>query len=642
MNSRFLLLFVSLILAIAVASAQLAIYNPTNISTSHNTNATGTFILGNTNLTNNVTGIVCTVSSTVPGSIGTTNCQAVLSGNLTSNTNASLTYWVFVPQYTVPNNYTATITATGTGSPLPATKNVNVAVSATPSLALSWSTGPSDIYQGSNATGTVNITNNGNVALNVNLSATFANVTINLTSFALNPSESVLRTVSVNTSTKTPVGTNTLSVSAFGNSSYGTTTTTLESAIEVKYNFCSANSTNYPIYIEEITNKDTLEDKDFKPSDSFTVKVKVHNSDSSDSKYAVVRAVLMKSAKIDGTEEESSSQKISADSTKSFSLNITIPSDIAKGDYYLFVKAYDDDKSSNCEQRTVKIHFIREDYEIGLKDVEIPSTIECDNVLEVQGTLENLGSKYEDKVRMFYSDGLFSDNIVFDELESGDQKEFSFAFSVPKNTTEKTYTATLRVYYNYDDNDETYGDSTSFNYNYAVSGNCFKEIRNVSLSSLSQTAFIAKDSDVTFALANTGNVAETYTISAASADFTVKSITPSTIVLPAGSTVSVAMKVAAKEGTAPGMHNLAVTISYGGKTETKTISLDVQNASAISGTYNYIKEKFSNAPWLTVFNIVLVLVIIGLVVKLFVLKPAAKAAPAVASAFKSNIKKNFK
>jgi len=641
MNSRFLILFVSLILATAFASAQLAIYNPANISTSHNTNATGTFILGNINPTNNVTGIVCTVSSTVPGSIGTTNCQAVLSGNLSNNTNASLTYWVFVPQYTPANNYTATITATGTGSPLPATKNVNVAVSATPSLALSWSTGPSDIYQGSNATGIVNITNDGNVALNVNLSATFANVTVNLTSFALNPSESVLRTVSVNTSTKTPVGTNTLSVSAFGNSSYGTTTTTLESAIEVRYYFCSANSTASPIYIEEITNKDTLEDKDFKPSDSFQVKVKVHNS-YSDSRYAVVKAVLMKSSKIDGTEEESSAQKISSDSIKSFSLNITIPSDIAKGDYYLFVKAYDDDKSSNCDQKIVKIHVIREDYEIGLKDVEIPSTIECDNVLEVRGTLENLGSKYEDKVRLFYSDGMFSDNVVFDELDSGDQKEFSFAFSVPKNATEKTYTSTLRAYYNYDDNDETYGDSTSFVYNYAISGNCFKEIRNASFSSLSQTAFVAKDSDITFALANTGNVAETYTISAASADFTVKSITPSTILLPAGSTVSVTMKVAAKEGTTSGMHNLAVTLSYGGKTETKTISLNVQKASAISGAYNYIKEKFSNAPWLTVFNIILVLVIIGLVVKLLILKPAAKAAPAVSSAFKSNIKKNFK
>ena len=636
MNNRFLLLFVSFVLALTVVSAQLTINTPTNATVDHNINATGTFILGNTNLTNNITSITCSIASSTFTSRGITGCPTDIVANTNS---ASITYWAFVPQGTAPGNYTATLSASGTmaGSSTSASTTVMITVNSNPSLSLSWNSEPSDVYQGTNASGIVNITNNGNVALDVNLSASFANTSINLTPFSLSPSQSVLRTVSINTSTKTPVGSNTFSVSAVSS----LTSATLEKSIEVKYNFCPANSSTSPIYIEEMTNKDTLEDKDFKPSDSFTVKLKVKNT-YTDSKYVVVKAVLMKSSQIDDTEEETSPQKISSDSTKSFTLNITIPSDLARGDYYLFVKAYDDDKSTSCDQKTISIHVIRDDHEIALKNIEFsPSDIiECDNILEIKGTLENLGSKYEDQVKLAYSDGVFSDSLIFTELDSGDVKDFSFSFSIPKNATEKAYTAYLRAYYDYDDNDGVYGDSQLFTYTYAVSGNCFKEIRNVSVSVLSQTAFISKDSDVTFALTNAGNVPETYTISATSADFTVKSITPSTILLPPGSTTSISLKVAAKEGITPGMHNIALSISYSGKTESKIIGLDVQKESTITGTYNYVKNKLANLPWLIIFNVVLALVIIGLIVKLVIAKP--KAAPAVNQAFKSNIKKNFK
>jgi uncharacterized membrane protein len=638
MNNRFLLLFVSFVLAIALvsfASANIAVSSVSNIAVNPGTNVTGQLTLTNTNSTYNITGLRCTITSTF-STKGITSPTEILAG-LT----ASPEYSVYVPAGTTARTDTVTINAEGilNGTAVSNSTTFNITVNTYPSLSISWITEPSDVYQGSNASGMVNITNNGNVALDVNLSASFANTSISLTPFSLSPSQSVLRNISINTSTKTPVGSNTFSVSAVSS----LVSATREKSIEVKYNFCPANSTTSPIYIEEVTNKDTLEDKDFKPSDSFTVKLKVKNT-YTDSKYVAVKAVLMKSSQIDDTEEETSPQKISSDSTKSFSLNITIPSDLARGDYYLFVKAYDDDKSTSCDQKTVRIHIDREDHEMALKNVEFsPSDIiECDNIIEIKGTLENLGSKYEDQVKLAYSDGVFSDFLTFTELDSGDVKDFSFSFSIPKNATEKAYTAYLRAYYDYDDNDGVYGDSQLFTYTYAVSGNCFKEIRNVSVSSLSQTAFISKDSDVTFALTNAGNVPETYTISATSADFTVKSITPSTILLPAGSTTSISLKVAAKEGTTPGMHNIALSIVYSGKTESKTIGLNVQKESTITGAYNYVQNKLGNLPWLIIFNVVLALVIIFFIVKLVIAKPKAKAAPAVNQAFKSGIKKNFK
>lgn len=636
------------ILAAAFASANIAIYNPTNSTVDgliQATNATGTFFLGNTNATANITGITCTVTTNVPGGIGGTDCSTVIaSGNLTSLANSStITYWITVPRGTAANNYTATITAAGTlgGVAKSDSKDVRITVNPSAALIIDWITGPSSIYQNDNVTATVNITNIGNVALNLNATATFANSSLNI-SYSLAPSQtSSPWSIVLSTSTRTAIGDNSLTVSAAGSGSGLSASTSTSRTVEVKYNYCRANSTNSPVYLEEIININDIEGNDFKPLDIIKLKVKVRNS-ADESKRVYAKATLVRNSPVEDADDEEN-QRISSDSSKTFNLNITIPADIPRGDAYIFVKVYDDNNESNCEQRKIKIYVDREDKELVFKDIVInPSTVSCEGTVEVRGSLINLGRSYEERVKLNYSDDLgYKDSMIYNDVDAGEIKDFSFTLTIPKNATEKSYRLMLVAYYEYNSDDNIYEDFAVEDYSYTVSGNCFKEIRNASASVLTSTAFIGKDSEVTIALSNTGNVQETYTINASSSDFLIKSITPSTAVLPAGSTTSVIVKLAAKEGIEPGVHSLNIGLSYSGKSETKTVSLNVQKASIISGWYSIIKEKAQNISWLTVLNIVFAVVIIFLVVKLFFLAPK-KEAPKVSQVYKSNIKRNFK
>ena len=650
MKSKFLffsLFVMSLILASAMASANLVMYNPSNASISslnQNLNTTGTFIIGNTNATANITGITCSVTSSSFSTTGTDCSTVIPSGNLTSLANSStLTYWITVPQYTPAGNYTATITASGTlgGAATTDPKTVTITVNPSPVLSLTWVTEPSSVYQRENATAIINVTNTGNVALSVNLTARLANSSVNYTTFSLNPGQSNYTNLTLEASTRTPIGDNVFLVTATGYGSGLSAAFTREKTIEIKYGYCSANSTDYPIYIEEIIGKADIEDESFKPLDVIKLKVKARNSDS-ETRRVNVDAVLVKNSEISGTKDEDS-QRLSSGTSKTFYLNITIPSDVSRGYYYIFIKAYNDDKSSSCEQEKIRIYVDREDNEILLRDVEIlTSPVECSQVLEIRGSLVNLGTEYEDSIMLNYSDDLgFKDSISYSNVDSGESNDFLFTITIPKNATEKLYRLKLTSFYDYDSSDERYLMSWGESYSYIVAGNCFKEFRNASLSALTQTAFVGKDSDITIALTNTGNVQEIYTINASSNDLIIRSVTPSTISLPANSTTSIILKVAAKEGIAEGAHSLNIGISYSGKSETKTVQLNVQQASVISGWYSIAKEKLRNVSWIIVINVILVIGIIILVVKLFT-KPAEKAAPTVSEVYKSNIKKNFK
>jgi uncharacterized membrane protein len=384
--------------------------------------------------------------------------------------------------------------------------------------------------------------------------------------------------------------------------------------------------------------------KEFNPLDSFNVKVKVRNYDTENSRYVVVRAVLVKNGEIDDTEEKMT-LKISKESSKTFTLNMSIPSDLQKGEYRLFVEAYDDDSSIDCDQRSIRFDVYRAEYDIAPINIELTSPVACEGTLNINGQIANLGNNDEDKVKIIYSDDLkFSDSLIIDSLNTGDSQDFSFNFIIPKNATEKNYRLTLRTYYDYNEDDDTYGESSTYNYYYNVLGGCYKETRNVSLQTLTQTAFLSEDTDVSVAITNSGNVQDVYTLTATSSDFLVKSISPSSITLSPGMTSYATVKVQPKADMALGMHTINVVISYSGKSETKIVSLNVQNASnAIKKWYDSVKDALSGSnTWFYAADAVLIIVIIFLIIKVFVFKSAAAAAPTVSRVFKSNIKKNFR
>jgi hypothetical protein len=231
--------------------------------------------------------------------------------------------------------------------------------------------------------------------------------------------------------------------------------------VPVSYNYCLVNSSNSPVSLKEITNDDKINGKKFKPLDEIEIKVKVDNADKDDKKDTVVSAVLV----MNGTEvadtEVDKTITLKTDSYQTVILNMIIPEDIEAGNYQIYVKAYDDNKESNCQQTALDITVTKSNHEVIFKSTDISSNVFQGSVADIKGTVANIGKNDEDKVKIVYSDNL--GNSFFEErnnLDSGDSFIFSFSAKVPANATVGEHTAKLKVYYDYDDNDGSYDDNS--------------------------------------------------------------------------------------------------------------------------------------------------------------------------------------
>ena len=228
--------------------------------------------------------------------------------------------------------------------------------------------------------------------------------------------------------------------------------------LPVTYNYCLANSSNSPVSLKEITNDDKINGKKFKPLDEIEIKVKVDNSDKNDEKDAVVSAVLVKNGTdIDDTEVDKT-VTLNEDDDETVTLTMIIPEDIDEGAYQIYVKAYDDDKESNCQQTALDIIIAKSNHEVIFKSVGVSSAIFQGSVASISGTVINIGKQDEDKIKIVYSDNL--GNSFFEErndLDSGDSFIFSFSAKIPANATVGEHMAKLKIYYDYDDGsyDET-------------------------------------------------------------------------------------------------------------------------------------------------------------------------------------------
>jgi len=231
--------------------------------------------------------------------------------------------------------------------------------------------------------------------------------------------------------------------------------------IPVSYSYCLTNSSNSPVSLKEITNDDKINGKKFKPLDEIEIKVKVDNADKDDEKDTVVSAVLVKNGtEIDDTEVDKSIT-LKEDDYDTVILNMIIPEDIDEGNYQIYVKAYDDNKESNCQQTALDITVTKSNHEVIFKSVDVSSAIFQGSVASIRGIVVNIGKNDEDKVKIVYSDSL--GNSFFEErnnLDSGDSFIFTFSAKVPANATTGEHTAKLKIYYDYDDNDGSYDDNS--------------------------------------------------------------------------------------------------------------------------------------------------------------------------------------
>jgi len=496
-------------------------------------------------------------------------------------------------------------------------------VSAASSASVSWNVGTSTIFQEQSKTLVANITNDGTV--NESLAVTMDLTGLGLTSFSQNvaslaPGASTSISVPINTTSNTDIGAHTLTLSVYAqNTSLSTDNFTITSAqtLTVLYPFCEnvSNMTGSPINLYDIKNRADIDGEDFNPLDEYELSVKVRNNDDEDSQKAVIEMVLVQAnGEVDDTLVDDS-QKISDTDYFTFKLNSSIPADIEEGKAYLYVRVYNDDDENNCEQDVLEMNIEKRSKELAPTELEFPKTVSCGETFTFSGRIANIGDSDEDKVNVVLTTLGQTFSEEFDNLDSGDYSPvFDFSVKVPTNLTEGTAKFSLRTEYDYDDEDETYGDSDSYSYLFTVA-NCKVDL--ASFKTETSTALTNTASEVRFLISNPSSYTQTFAVSATADWATISSVTPQTVTLEAGKQQYVSVALTPNKNAEVGIHNVAAKISYGSTTESLSLPVTVQSASASLGMLDKVGYQFKyNTMW-AVTDVVLVIAIIVLLVMIF-------------------------
>src|SRR3989344_5258588 len=148
--------------------------------------------------------------------------------------------------------------------------------------------------------------------------------------------------------------------------------------------------------------------------------------------------------------------------------------------YILFVRATgevdNDDNDDTCDDDSEPIELIIERDYVTLQDFEYQNTAQCGADLAISADAWNIGSKDQDEVTVGVSNRDLNINQVIEagDINSFESEKFSYAFKIPKDAEEKSYTFTLEGYD--EDNDiytNDYDDQESrYTLIVSVSGGC--------------------------------------------------------------------------------------------------------------------------------------------------------------------------
>lgn len=217
------------------------------------------------------------------------------------------------------------------------------------------------------------------------------------------------------------------------------------------------------------------------------------------------------------------------------------PNEVDDANYILSVKAYpDNDEDLMCidfSSDLAESQFGDSEYyaEININQesdrnkmvvvdtssIATPIPASCGQNVIFSADLYNIGDKdFPDqvKVSLYNSElGLDLEEVVLGDMDAGDKSQVSFAFNVPKDVEEKPYPLYMRVYYDYDKDDETYGriSDDTFNAYLKVEGNC-ATIVPVSVSATLESGGLAGEDLVVKAIVtNNGNTDKDFVLNAA-------------------------------------------------------------------------------------------------------------------------------
>jgi len=568
----------------------------------------------------------------------TTNCGLSFSGTcnincpseLNANTNVSCTGIITVPQYTYAGNYLGKIEVTGLASTgnVYADYNFNINILETHDLIINYDL--SDMTSNDLQIVQVELKNTGNIDLTVTSNVTIEDengnqvsdikAEINETVFIINPGKSKLIELKIETlnanSGKYYAKLNALAENPSWLVSF---TKTQKEPFNVLFDYCPVNST--ADYLElDIRNVDDFEGDNFEPYETFDIEVRVTNNDN-DEHDIVVEAVLVKDNEIIDDSEVTEEITIDEDSKETVTLTMEVPV-IDEGRYDVYVRAYDDADELVCIQDSSYIDVERPTRKVKPKKVFLDKeSYSCGSYMLISGSIVNIGIHDEDLVKLVYSDDLGNEIETTFSLDEGNEKNFLFQPKVSENASEGQHVFYLKIYYDYDDNTNSFDRIDNYAYYFNIQGNCIKPEKDVSLSiDIEDIMYLNNSYDGKIVLTNTGDLTTTYEIDV-NAEWANIELASSLVTLNPNEQKEIGIKINPKE---TGDKTLSIVVKFDNEERTFTKTIRVRTYEE-SGKYrkatwfDEIRFEFERRPWAFVIVIISILIALASLIGIIVL-----------------------
>lgn len=303
---------------------------------------------------------------------------------------------------------------------------------------------------------------------------------------------------------------------------------------------------------------------------------------------------------------------VAAGTTKYVNLELTLPKDLDKQEYWLRFRVMDDNTAAMETKIVLAVEPTRHGVDIADVSFSPGNTVKAGRSLEATVLVENYGDNPEEDVKVTVEIpelGVSATEFI-DVVETNDYEDVSeqMFLPLPADAAEGKYEVVVTV--KYDDLREAVSETYEVN---VLANELFQNTDKLVLAvgPESQTVAAGKIATYAMALTNAGTSSKAYTLEVATGNWATASVSDALVVLEPGKNKVVYVNVNVAGDAAEGEHVASVAVKSGDDM-LETVAF---NANVVAGE-GTAKDNFSLRNGLEIALIVLVvlLVIIGLII----------------------------
>ncbi len=467
------------------------------------------------------------------------------------------------------------------------------------------------------------------------------------TSFVFNPANPKTVQISIQTvSGIFPFGTYSTTLTASGTNATGQA---VNASVPVNFiqSFCKSGSVGGNLSLDKVdVSSSGDDDKDWRLLDTIDVEVKVKNIGSNDIDNVQIELAVFDSSGQDRVgdldflskdDEQVDVGNINDGDKETHTFQFKVPADFDTGNYRLAVKVYsdDEDESNECDDNSndlsdtlyEKITVDNENDDeksIVVDDIRLPAQATCGETVTGTFKVYNIGDSDQDQVLVTMKNSELNLNkefVIRQNLDKGEDDTLDFAFDVPSNVQDGTYSLSFRTFYDYDDNDDSYDQESAddFTSTFTVLG-CrpipTDENSDVFINAeLASDALPGQELKVTVTFRNDGTEDARISLSAEGYESwgDLASLSRRSFTLGAGDEQEVIFTFDVNADVS-GSESFLITPTINGRQESQEVEVDFGSAGTGSG---FDFSKGSSLIWIIgIINVVLIVLIIVVAIKL--------------------------